>query len=181
MDARTRGDQPAAKRKADPGPEDRRATAIDRCDITVVHPPTVAAVRETLIDHDEAQRVADVFKVLGDPSRCRLVYALLAAGEICVCDLAASLEMSESNVSHHLRVLRAHGLVRPRRQGRMVYYAPDDEHIGLLLDLTREHVGHASGEARVGRTAAAIQGDGENGSWRPAAAAHAARGHEVET
>jgi DNA-binding transcriptional ArsR family regulator len=117
------------------------------CALTVAHPRTVAAVRETLIGHDEAQRVAAVFRVLGDPSRCRLVYALLAAGEICVCDLAASLEMSESNVSHHLRVLRAHGLVRPRRQGKMVFYAPDDEHISLLLDITRGHVAHADGSA----------------------------------
>jgi DNA-binding transcriptional ArsR family regulator/copper chaperone CopZ len=124
---------------------------LDRCDITVVHPRTVAAAGEPHRAR-RAQRVADVFKVLGDPSRCRLVYALLAAGEICVCDLAAALGMSESNVSHHLRVLRAHGLVRPRRQGKMVYYAPDDEHISLLLDLTREHVTHASGSGdRRGR------------------------------
>ncbi len=120
---------------------------IDRCDITVVHPPTVAAARAALIAHGDAQRVADVFKILGDPSRCRLVNALLAAGEICVCDQAAVLDMSESNVSHHLRILRAHGLVRPRREGKMVYYAPDDEHISLLLDLTREHVAHAEGKA----------------------------------
>ncbi len=84
--------------------------------------------------------MAAVFKVLADPSRCRLVYALLEAGEICVCDLACTLRMTESNVSHHLRILRAHGLVRPRREGKMVYYSPDDEHIRLLLDLTRAHV-----------------------------------------
>ena len=132
---------------------------IDRCDITVVHPRTVAAVQESLIAYTEAQRVADVFKVLGDPSRCRLVYALLAAGEICVCDLASALGMSESNVSHHLRVLRAHGLVRPRRQGKMVYYAPDDEHISLLLDLTREHVTHAVGYGD-GRGPATLVGRG---------------------
>jgi DNA-binding transcriptional ArsR family regulator len=132
---------------------------LDRCDLTVVHPRTVAAVKESLIDHGEAQRVADVFKVLGDPSRCRLVYALLAAGEICVCDLASALGMSESNVSHHLRVLRAHGLVRPRRQGKMVYYAPDDEHISLLLDLTREHVAHAAGYGD-GRGPATLVGRG---------------------
>jgi DNA-binding transcriptional ArsR family regulator len=113
--------------------------------VPVVHPGTVAAVRESLIDHDEARHVADVFRVLGDASRCRLVYALLAAGEICVCDLAAALGMSESNVSHHLRVMRTRGLVRFRRQGKMVFYAPDDEHISLLLDLTREHVAHAGG------------------------------------
>jgi DNA-binding transcriptional ArsR family regulator len=132
---------------------------IDRCDITVVHPRTVAAVQESLINHDDARRVAEVFKILGDPSRCRLVYALLAAGEICVCDLASALGMSESNVSHHLRVLRDHGLVRPRRQGKMVYYAPDDEHISLLLDLTREHVAHAAGYGD-GRAPAALVGRG---------------------
>ena len=126
--------------------DDGRPAVVDRCDITVVHPRTVAAVRERLIDHGEVGRVADVFRVLGDPSRCRLVYALLAAGEICVCDLAAALGMSESNVSHHLRVLRDHGLVRPRRQGKMIFYAPDDEHISLLLDLTREHVAHAGAQ-----------------------------------
>ena len=90
----------------------------------------------------EAQEVAAVFRLLGDPSRCRLVYALLDAGEICVGDLAQSLAMSESNVSHHLGLLRAFGLVRYRRDGRQVFYAPDDEHIRLLLDLTREHVRH---------------------------------------
>jgi DNA-binding transcriptional ArsR family regulator len=127
------------------------ADVLDHCDIAAVHPQTVVVVRKSLIEQREATRVAEVFKVLGDPSRCRLVYALLAAGEICVCDLAAALDMSESNVSHHLRVLRAHSLVRPRRQGKMVFYAPDDEHISLLLDLTREHVTHARG----GGTAAA--------------------------
>jgi ArsR family transcriptional regulator, lead/cadmium/zinc/bismuth-responsive transcriptional repressor len=152
-------DAPASGRTANENgavsvPPPGTPAVFDRCDITVVHPRTVAAVRESLIEHGESQRVADVFKVLGDPSRCRLVYALLAAGEICVCDLAAALGMSESNVSHHLRVLRAHGLVRPRRQGKMVYYAPDDEHISLLLDLTREHVTHAGdGDARRGPAA----------------------------
>ncbi len=94
------------------------------------------------ISTSEAQGVAAVFRLLGDPSRCRLVYALLDAGEICVGDLAASLAMSDSNVSHHLGLLRAHGLVRYRREGRQVFYAPDDEHIRLLLDLTRSHVRH---------------------------------------
>jgi DNA-binding transcriptional ArsR family regulator len=89
--------------------------------------------------------MAAVFKVLADPSRCRLVAALIEADEICVCDLAATVGMSESSVSHHLRVLRASGLVRARRDGRMVYYSPDDEHIEQLLDITREHVRHQVG------------------------------------
>jgi len=99
------------------------------------------AARQAIGEADAA-RVATMFRVLGDPSRCRLVYALLHADEVCVGDLAASLEMSESNVSHHLSVLRAHGLVRFRREGKQVFYAPDDEHIRLLLDTTLEHVRH---------------------------------------
>ncbi len=146
MAAPDRGSSVSPGRGAAAAADDDPPPALDRCDITVVHPWTVAAVRESLIGRGEARHVADVFRVLGDPSRCRLVYALLAAGEICVCDLGAALGMSESNVSHHLRVLRSHGLVRPRRQGKMVFYAPDDEHISLLLDLTREHVAHAGAQ-----------------------------------
>ena len=94
------------------------------------------------LDVHRAARIAAVFRVLGDASRCRLVYALLGRDEICVGELAAHLGMSESNVSHHLSVLRAHGLVRFRREGKQVFYAPDDDHIRLLLDMTLEHVRH---------------------------------------
>src|SRR5512136_268030 len=118
---------------------------LDHCDVVVVDPERVREVRERLVTAATAERMAAVFKVLADPSRCRLVAAIIEAGELCVCDLAATVEMSESNVSHHLRVLRAHGLVRARRDGRMVFYSPDDAHIRLLLDLTREHVTHREG------------------------------------
>ena len=70
----------------------------------------------------DATRIAAVFRVLADPSRCRLVYALLRGDEICVGELAERLGMSESNVSHHLSVLRAHGIVRFRRAGKQVFY-----------------------------------------------------------
>ena len=115
---------------------------LGHCEVVVVDPARVRAVRARLLPHEEADAVADVFKVLADASRCRLVAALIEAGEICVCDLAATVDMSESNVSHHLRVLRAHGLVRGRRAGKMVFYSPDDAHIRILLDITREHVRH---------------------------------------
>ncbi len=120
---------------------------LDRCDVVVVHPERVRAVRARLVTAATAERMAAVFKVLADPSRCRLVAALIEAGEICVCDLAATVGASESSVSHHLRVLRASGLVRARREGRMVYYSPDDEHIAQLLEITREHVGHGDAAA----------------------------------
>jgi ArsR family transcriptional regulator, lead/cadmium/zinc/bismuth-responsive transcriptional repressor len=115
---------------------------LDRCDVVVVDPARVRQVRSRLASPAEAGEVAETFRVLADPSRCRLILALIEAGEICVCDLAATLDMSESNVSHHLRLLRAHGLVKGRREGRMVFYSPDDEHIRLLLELTREHLRH---------------------------------------
>lgn len=120
--------------------------ALDHCDVLVVDPERVRAVRERLVTTATVERMADVFKVLADPSRCRLVAAIIEAGELCVCDLAATVEMSESNVSHHLRVLRAQGLVRARRAGKMVFYSPDDAHIRLLLDITREHVEHGPEE-----------------------------------
>ena len=124
-------------------------TSLDHCDVLVVDPERVRAVRERLVTAATAERMAAVFKVLADPSRCRLVAAIIEAGELCVCDLAATVEMSESNVSHHLRVLRSHGLVRARRAGKMVFYSPDDAHIRVLLDITREHVEHGP-EARDG-------------------------------
>jgi ArsR family transcriptional regulator, lead/cadmium/zinc/bismuth-responsive transcriptional repressor len=98
----------------------------------------------------DAARIAALFRVLADTSRCRLVYALLRRDEICVGELADHLGMSESNVSHHLSVLRAHGLVRFRREGKQVFYAPDDDHIRLLLDMTLEHVRHGDKVADVG-------------------------------
>ncbi len=118
---------------------------LDRCDVVVVDARRVRDVRARLMTAATAERMAAVFKVLADPSRCRLVAALIAAGELCVCDLAASAGMSESSASHHLRVLRVHGLVRARREGRMVFYRPDDAHIERLLEITREHVEHEGG------------------------------------
>ena len=122
---------------------------LDRCDVVVVDAQRVREVRERLVTAATAERMAAVFKVLADPSRCRLVAALIEAGELCVCDLAATVGMSQSSVSHHLRVLRAFDLVRARREGRSVFYRPDDEHIRQLLEITREHVQHQRGRRAV--------------------------------
>lgn len=153
-EARRRGNGEVICGKADADP-------LDRCDVVVVDPERVRAVRERLVTAATAEQMAAVFKVLADPSRCRLVAAIIEAGELCVCDLAATVGMTESNVSHHLRVLRAHGLVRARRQGKMVFYSPDDAHIRVLLDITREHVVHGpEGRSHAGREKA---GRGEAG------------------
>jgi DNA-binding transcriptional ArsR family regulator len=123
---------------------------LDRCDVVAVDAELVRAVRQRLVSSEVAEQMAALFKVLSDPSRCRLVAAVMEAGELCVCDLAATVAMSESNVSHHLRVLRSHGLVHARRAGKMVFYSPDDAHIRVLFDVAREHVAHRVG---VGRSA----------------------------
>jgi DNA-binding transcriptional ArsR family regulator len=83
--------------------------------------------------------VADVFRLLGDPTRVRLVDAL-THGERCVCDLAALVGLSESAVSHQLRLLRAARLVRVRRAGRLAFYSLDDHHVAGLVHDTRKHV-----------------------------------------
>ena len=83
--------------------------------------------------------VADTFRVLGDPTRVRILDAL-AGGELCVCDIAELAGISESAVSHQLRLLRGMRLVRPRRAGRLVYYSLDDQHIIDLLEQALTHV-----------------------------------------
>lgn len=86
--------------------------------------------------------LADVFGLLADPGRLRLMVALLA-GELCVCDLAAAAGMGESATSHALRILRAHRVVTVRRAGRMAFYSLADAHVRLLLDLALTHVAHS--------------------------------------
>ena len=85
------------------------------------------------------EALADTFRVLGDPTRVRILDAL-SAGELCVCDIASLVGISESAVSHQLRLLRGMRLVRPRRAGRLVYYSVDDQHILELLKQALTHV-----------------------------------------
>jgi ArsR family transcriptional regulator, lead/cadmium/zinc/bismuth-responsive transcriptional repressor len=116
---------------------------VDACDL---HPHDLAALtalKTHLLQEGTVLAVADVFKLLGDPTRVRVVDAL-SHGERCVCDLASLIGISESALSHQLRLLRAARLVRVRRAGRLAYYSVDDHHVlGLLRD-TRKHVEEAS-------------------------------------
>jgi DNA-binding transcriptional ArsR family regulator len=115
----------------------------DACLARVVDPDRVATVQAAMPSADDVEQVADVFALLGDPNRLRLLVALLAGGEMCVCDLAAAAGMSESATSHAMRWLRAHRIVSaPRRQGRMMYYRLDDAHVRVLLDIALTHTQH---------------------------------------
>ena len=112
------------------------------CATRVIDADRVEATRDRVLDGGEAAEVAKLFRLLGDPGRVRMLSALLEAGELCVCDLAAVVGMAESSVSHSLRLLRTAGAVRHRRAGRQVFYRLEDAHVRLLLDLSIEHVGH---------------------------------------
>lgn len=118
------------------------------CDVFHADAARVAEVRATQPDTGTVERLAEIFKALGDPTRVRLLTAL-ATAELCVCDLATLLTLSESAVSHQLRLLRSLRLVRARRDGRMVFYRLDDDHIVRLLAQGREHA--EEGGARAGR------------------------------
>lgn len=118
------------------------AAGDERCETECVDPERVAAVLERLPGERTFQDLAETFRMLADPGRVRLISALLEAGELCVCDLAAVTGLSQTACSHNLRLLRSNRLVRYRKQGRNVYYALDDAHIRLLLDVSLQHVGH---------------------------------------
>ncbi len=111
------------------------------CEVTYIHEDRVQAAQETLVDLNAAARLAAAFDALADPTRVRLISALLDQ-ELCVCDLAALLGMSQSATSHQLRILRNLNLVRTRKEGRIVFYALDDEHIRDLFQRGLEHIRH---------------------------------------
>ncbi|MEU7000745.1 metalloregulator ArsR/SmtB family transcription factor [Nonomuraea sp. NPDC046570] len=117
-------------------------SGLDGCASSEPDAARVAATRDRLVTPDEATRLAELFRLLGDPTRARLLYALLEAGELCVCDLVSAVEVTDTAVSHALRLLRTAGIVASRRAGRMIYYRLADAHVRMLLDLSREHLRH---------------------------------------
>ncbi|HUG13805.1 MAG TPA: metalloregulator ArsR/SmtB family transcription factor [Thermomicrobiales bacterium] len=113
------------------------------CDDEVVHLDRVRAAQGSMPHASGVDGMSALFAALGDPTRLRIV-AALAGDEMCVCDIAAALGVSTSAVSHQLRVLRGRGLVRPRRAGRLVYYALDDDHVRVLYQQALDHIGHGA-------------------------------------
>ena len=129
-------------------------TDPEACDVIQIDLSRVRRLRAALVDGDTVTALADTFRALGDPTRVRIL-DVLSHGELCVCDLAAVLSLSQSAVSHQLRLLRSLRLVRPRRDGRMVFYALDDSHVTDLLNQGLNHVGEAV--ARPGARRASLR------------------------
>ena len=127
----------------------RRDNADDTCEVVCLHPAQVAAARTRLAAGPPVAATAALLAVLADPTRLRLLTAL-GAGELCVCDLAVATGTNRTTVSHQLRVLRDHRLVRRRRSGKVAYYALDDDHVAALLGVAAAHASEALGEGVAG-------------------------------
>jgi ArsR family transcriptional regulator, lead/cadmium/zinc/bismuth-responsive transcriptional repressor len=111
----------------------------DTCDIRVIHLERVARARNEAIAEKDVDRLAQTYKIMGDPTRLKIILAL-RGGEMCVCDIAAFIGLSESAVSHQLRRLRDLSLVRSRRDGQVLYYSLDDAHVVDLIATGLSHI-----------------------------------------
>ncbi|MDR2482923.1 MAG: metalloregulator ArsR/SmtB family transcription factor [Treponema sp.] len=112
---------------------------LDRYDCNVIHEEVVASVRARMPDDETLLNLADLFKVFSDSTRVKILCALQHS-PMCVCDIAALLGMTKSAISHQLRTLRQTRLVRNRREGKVVYYTLDDEHVGNVFEQGLVHV-----------------------------------------
>lgn len=123
----------------------------ERCEVECVHPEHIKPLLDRLMDYSSADRVAATFGVLADPTRARILHALsLADAELCVCDLAVLIGISQSALSHQLRLLRDRDVVMRTKRGRMVYYRLADEHIRHVFADGLRHAGERRGVADAG-------------------------------
>ena len=109
------------------------------CESEVIHEEQVSLVRSLMVSEEEYLALASLYKMFGDPTRIRILHALLQI-ELCVCDLAALLGLTKSAVSHQLKALRLANLVKFRREGQVIFYSLADEHVKDILNLGFEHI-----------------------------------------
>ena len=112
--------------------------AQDQCEVRSIHPQAVEEARRALLEDQAYAQLAETFSALADSNRTKIVYSLMGR-ELCVCDLAAVVGVSESAVSQHLRILRNLRWVRNRKEGRLVYYSLNDDHIRALMEISLTH------------------------------------------
>ncbi len=115
------------------------APFTDQCQGRTLHPERIGRAEAAALPPAEVARLAQLFKAMGDPSRVRILRAL-GSGEMCVCDLAALIGVTESAISHQLRLLRTLRLVANRREGPVLYYRLTDDHVGRLMALALEYL-----------------------------------------
>ena len=112
----------------------------DRCECTVIHEDVIKKVKSKMINEEEIMNLAELFKVFGDSTRIKIL-ASLGESEMCVCDIAYLLNMTQSAISHQLRTLKQSRLVKNRKEGKIVFYSLDDEHVKSIFNLGLIHLG----------------------------------------
>lgn len=112
---------------------------LDRCDCGVIHEDVVNNVRGKMPNEENLYDLAELFKVFGDTTRIKILWAL-AESEMCVCDIAVLLNMTQSAISHQLRVLKQARLVKNRKEGKIVFYSLDDAHVKQIFDQGLIHI-----------------------------------------
>ncbi len=108
------------------------------CEIEIVNAKNVKKARKRIADTENILDIAETFKLLGEPTRLKIVMAITEC-ELCVCDLASAMESNISTISHQLRLLRNAKIVKYRKEGKMVYYSADDKHISDIIEIVKEH------------------------------------------
>lgn len=114
-------------------------TTVENCSCLVLHEETINRVKAIMPEEEKLYDLAELFKVFGDTTRIKILCALFEA-EMCVCDIAALLNMNQSAISHQLRVLKQARLVKYRKDGKVVYYSLDDEHVKHIFDQGLLHI-----------------------------------------
>lgn len=112
---------------------------IECCDCNEIHEDLLKIVNDTMPEETELYDLAELFKVFGDSTRIRILFVLFEA-EVCVCDIAKVLNMTQSAISHQLRILKANKLVNSRREGKSVFYSLADGHVRTIIAQGREHI-----------------------------------------
>ena len=113
----------------------------DMCEVSCKHPQTICLVKTEMLEERVIYQLAETFRILGDPTRIKILH-ILSKRELCVCDIAETLDMGQSAISHQLRVLRSARLVKFRKEGKEAWYSLDDSHITSLMCQGLEHVIH---------------------------------------
>ena len=112
---------------------------VECCEFLCVHEEIVKKVREQMPDEEVLYDLAELYKVFGDSTRIKIIYVLFSS-EMCVCDIAQLLNMSQSAISHQLRVLKQSQLVKARREGKSVFYSLADDHVKTIVNQGMEHI-----------------------------------------
>ena len=118
---------------------ERKYYGAECCDSIEVHEELLKIVKETMPEEGRLFELAELFKVFGDSTRIRILFVLFEA-EVCVCDLASALNMTQSAISHQLRILKQSRLVKSRREGKSVFYSLADSHVRTIISQGMEHV-----------------------------------------